>query len=86
MANEVPGLFVGVEPMLIEVDGKPIFIGPNTVVRAGHPMMEGRENMFAPLAVHYEYDPPQDAVVLAQPGQQANPRQDQARTSSQTRH
>lgn len=76
---EVPDLFVGVEPMYFEIDGQPIFVGPNTVVRKGHPVMQGREHMFAPLAVHFEVDPPAGATVLANPGEKADPRETQGR-------
>jgi len=64
-----PDLYVGKEPATFEVDGSPVFIGPNVVVRAGHPIMKGRESLFEPLTVHYEVEPapaeppPQNAPV-----------------------
>lgn len=48
------GLYVGKEPATFEVDGVPVFIGPTVVVRAGHPIMKGREDLFTPLVVHYD--------------------------------
>lgn len=55
MATE-PDLYVGKESVTFEVDGSPVFIGPNTVVRAGHPIMKGRESLFEPLTVHYDVE------------------------------
>lgn len=56
MATE-PDLYVAKEPMMFEVDGAPVFIGPNTVIRAGHPIMQGCEHLFTPLVVHYDVEP-----------------------------
>ena len=53
MATE-PGLYVGKEPATFEFEGSPVFIGPAIVVRAGHPIMQGREDLFVPLVVHYD--------------------------------
>ena len=51
-------LFVGKEPVTFDFNGGPVFIGPNVVVRAGHPIMAGRESLFEPLKVHYDVEPP----------------------------
>ncbi len=51
------GLYIGKEPTTFEFEGSPVFIGPGIVVRAGHPIMKGREDMFAPLVVHYDVAP-----------------------------
>jgi hypothetical protein len=48
------GLYVGKEPATFDFDGTPVFIGPTVVVRAGHPIMKGREGLFTPLVVHYD--------------------------------
>jgi hypothetical protein len=42
-----------------------VFIGPTIVVRAGHPIMEGREDLFTPLMIHY--DVASDAPKTAKP-------------------
>jgi hypothetical protein len=52
-----PDLYVGKESMTFEFGGVPVFIGPNTVIRAGHPIMRGREDLFTPLVVHYDVEP-----------------------------
>lgn len=52
-----PDLFRGKEPCTFDVDGSPVFIGPDTVVRAGHPIMAGREDLFEPLVVQYDVEP-----------------------------
>lgn len=62
MATE-PDLYVGKEPVTFEYDGAPVFIGPTIVVRAGHPIMKGREDLFTPLVVHY--DVPKDEPKTA---------------------
>lgn len=52
-----PDLYVGKEPATFDYDGAPVFIGPTIVVRAGHPIMAGREGLFVPLVVHYDVEP-----------------------------
>lgn len=49
-----PDLYVGKEPAMFDFEGSPVFIGPSVVVRAGHPLMKGREDLFVPLHVHYD--------------------------------
>lgn len=58
-------LYVGKESMTFEFEGSPVFVGPNTVIRAGHPIMRGREDLFVPLVVHYEVEPPKPAKVTS---------------------
>lgn len=52
-----PDLYVGKEPATFDYEGAPVFIGPGIVVRAGHPIMAGREDLFVPLVVHYDVEP-----------------------------
>ncbi len=54
-----PDLFVGIQPCTFDFDGSPVFIGPATVVRAGHPIMAGRESLFRPLVVHFDVAQPE---------------------------
>lgn len=56
MAESETGLFVGKSPVTFDYEGSPVFVGPNTVVRAGHPIMAGREDLFEPLTVHFDVD------------------------------
>lgn len=70
MATE-PGLYIGKEPATFEHEGAPVFIGPATVVRAGHPIMRGREDLFTPLVVHFDVTEPAEPVKpvkAAKPG------------------
>lgn len=67
MATE-PDLFVGKEPATFEFEGAPVFIGPAIVVRAGHPIMQGREGLFAPLVVHYDVDAAKDEPKTVRTG------------------
>ena len=53
-----PDLYVGKEPCTFDFRGSPVFIGPGTVVRAGHPLMKGREGLFEPLTVHFDHRAP----------------------------
>lgn len=54
-----PDLYVANTAATFEHDGQPVFIGPRTVVRAGHPIMVGRESMFDPLVVHFDVPRPE---------------------------
>jgi hypothetical protein len=38
-------------------EGQTVVIGPGIVVRAGHPIMAGHEDLFVPLIVHYDVEP-----------------------------
>lgn len=58
-------LFVGIEPTTFDFDGSPVFIGPGTVVRAGHPILKGRESLFRPLVVHFDVAQPDPAEKRA---------------------
>jgi hypothetical protein len=75
MATE-PDLYVGKEPVTFEHEGAPVFIGPHIVVRAGHPIMEGREGLFTPLVVHYDVAPAEDEpkAASAKPTRTAPPK------------
>jgi hypothetical protein len=66
-----PDLYRGKESATFDFDGAPVFIGPGTVVRAGHPIMKGREHLFEPLTVHYDVTP----VEATPQGRQARPTQ-----------
>ncbi len=52
-----PDLYVGKEPAMFAFEGSTVFVGPNTVIRAGHPIMRGREHLFTPLVVHFDLAP-----------------------------
>lgn len=73
MATE-PDLYVGKEPATFDVDGSPVFIGPTTVVRAGHPIMAGREHLFDPLEVRYDVPQPERAAAPGLPPAQNAPK------------
>lgn len=62
------GLYIGKESATFEFEGSPVFIGPTTVVRAGHPIMKGREHLFAPLTVHFDLAEPKAAAAKPGPG------------------
>jgi hypothetical protein len=64
----VTDLFVGKDPTTFDYDGSPVFIGPGTVVRAGHPIMKGREHLFTPLVVHFDLPETEPAKPKAKPG------------------
>jgi hypothetical protein len=56
MASE-SDLYVAKEAATFEVGGSPVYVGPGTVVRAGHPIMAGREYLFEPLVIHFDVPP-----------------------------
>jgi len=62
--NVSPDIFEVVEGFATEIDGAPTVIPLGTRVRAGHPIMAGRESFFAPLEIHYEYE-----TATAEPGE-----------------
>ena len=59
-------LFVGIEPALLDFEGAPTVIGPATVVRAGHPILKGRESLFRPLTVTFEVEKPEPKAKAAE--------------------
>ena len=66
----VTDLFIGKEPTTFEFEGTPVFIGPAVVVRAGHPIMKGREHLFTSLVVHFDVTEPEapKSAKAAKPG------------------
>lgn len=51
-------LFIAKESAITSVGGEDIVIhAGHTVVRAGHPLLKGREDLFQPLFVHYDVEP-----------------------------
>lgn len=51
------GIFVAKESFTTEVDGVPTIIRAGLDrVRAGHPLLEGREHLFEPLTVQYDVE------------------------------
>ncbi|GGM55542.1 hypothetical protein GCM10012275_28310 [Longimycelium tulufanense] len=55
-----------------QYEGKSVVIHAGvTTVRAGHPMLKGREYLFQPLRVHHDYDVPRRGVedASANPGE-----------------
>lgn len=57
MAKSQGQIFVARETFMTEVDGAPVAVHANvTRVREGHPLLSGREHMFAPLEVHFEVE------------------------------
>lgn len=58
-------IFVAKQSFTTELDGAPISVfGGVTRVRAGHPLLKGREELFEPLKVHYDVE-----AATAAPGE-----------------
>ncbi len=38
--------------------GQPVFVNAGDVIRAGHPVLRGREQFFVPLIVKFDHAPP----------------------------
>lgn len=49
----------------VRADGVPIVVNRGAIVRIGHPLINGREALFAPLTVDFEHGEP------AKPGRHA---------------
>jgi len=61
--------------------GTPVYIvGGRTVVRQGHPVLNGHEDLFEPLVVHYDLPPPRVRETPSSPS-----RADQAGARSRAR-
>lgn len=55
-------IFVARESFFCNIDGVDYHVqGGSTRVRAGHKLLEGREQLFMPLTVDYDLDSPQRA-------------------------
>lgn len=55
-------LFIARGSFLTSLEGEEIQVhAGHTVVRAGHPLLAGREEMFMPLHVHYDVEQPKAA-------------------------
>lgn len=67
-----PDLFVAREAATFEVDGASVYVHQGTIVRAGHPVMAGREYLFEPLVVHFDLPAAGDKPAGdAEPGKRA---------------
>ena len=44
-----------------------ILVAGKTIVRQGHPVMKGHEDLFEPVLVHYETYPAEDPVAPVNP-------------------
>ena len=58
MAENDTDLFVATDSANFDYKGQPIWISSGTVVRAGHPILKGREHLFKPLKVHFDVEKP----------------------------
>jgi hypothetical protein len=59
MTDERTGkLYVCKDAVNFTFQGQPVFLARGAVVRAGHPIMKGHEDLFEPLKVHYETELP----------------------------
>ena len=66
--SSVEGIFVCRSTVLFEHDGVEVAIRRGATVRAGHPIMKGREDMFEPLVVEYDYEQPKPRARAATKG------------------
>jgi hypothetical protein len=57
-------LLVAKEDATYDYKGTPVFVVKGkTIVRQGHPVLRGHENLFEPLVVHYDLPPPREREV-----------------------
>jgi hypothetical protein len=71
------------EPFLADVGGVQMVIQSRTTVREGHPLLDGREHLFEPFTVDYEWTAPAErpAVALSASGPSGTPRTRTAKTA-----
>ncbi len=60
-----PDLYIAKEGAWIQYEGGDFFIAPGTIVRAGHPLLDGGGSLFEPLIVHYDVEPAKDESKTA---------------------
>jgi len=61
-------------PFLVNFNGMDVMVQQGTTVRAGHPLLAGREHLFEPFTVDYEYEPPAPAPKAAAEDEPKTPR------------
>lgn len=59
MANDI---LVATEGRLVTFDGQERVIKPGDTVRVGHPILDGREDLFVPLRPTFELEAPVEEV------------------------
>lgn len=65
--SDEPDIYVATETFSADVDGTPQVIQKGiTRVRRGHPLLKGREDLFAPIDLHVDYEVEQ---ATAAPGE-----------------
>lgn len=63
MAGEI---LIATETVLTTFEGENVYIyAGQTTAREGHPILKGRENMFAPVPVTYDLDEPEPEPAKA---------------------
>lgn len=48
-------IFVAKMPFVAQVNGAEVSVSPGDTVREGHPLLDGREEYFAPQRVKFEH-------------------------------
>lgn len=66
-------------PFLVSVDGHQVAVQRGTTVREGHPLLSGREHLFEPFTVDFEWTPA--AVSRPADVQSGTPRTRTAKTA-----
>lgn len=60
-------ILVATTTFFCAVDGQLVRVSGGATVRVGHPITKGREEMFKPLKVQFEYEPPKSTAKRAAP-------------------
>ncbi len=70
--SESSDILVARQSAVFTHDGERIVIHKGqTRVRAGHPIVEGREDLFEPLTVHYDVETARQEPVVPTPAEKA---------------
>jgi hypothetical protein len=59
-------MYIAKEPFVTQFEGEQISVGHNDLVRAGHPLLKGREDLFKPAEGYIRFDVEQ---ATAAPGE-----------------
>lgn len=68
-------VFVAVESVLTEFEGRNVYITAGQTAREGHPILKGREAMFIPLQVDYDLPEPKAPAKTPAPAPPAAKKQ-----------
>lgn len=61
-------IYVALSSFACEESGESYHVNAGSTVREGHPLLAGREDLFGPLAIDFEYEQPVKKVAARRGG------------------